>query len=56
VNIFVNNPSGDSEASEDNVKLHKRLAEAGKITGVKVLDHIIIGDKKCLNLKREDLF
>jgi len=56
VNSFVNNPSGDSEASEDNVKLPKRLAEAGKITGVEVLDHIIIGDKKYLSLKSEDLF
>jgi len=56
VNSFVNYPSGGSEASEDNVKLPKRLAEAGKIMGVEVLDHIIIGDKKYLSLKSEDLF
>jgi len=56
VNSFVNHPSGDSEASKDSVKLPKRLAEAGKIMGVEVLDHIIIGDKKYLNLKREGLF
>jgi len=55
--IFVHNhPSGDSEASEDDIKLTKRLAEAGEIMGVDVLDHIIIGDKKYLSLKREGLF
>jgi len=55
--IFVHNhPSGDPEASEDDIKLTKRLAEAGEIMGVDVLDHIIICDKKYLSLKREGLF
>ncbi len=55
--IFVHNhPSGDPEASEDDIKLTKRLAEAGEIMGIDVLDHIIIGDKKYLSLKREGLF
>ena len=55
--IFVHNhPSGDTEASEDDIKLTKRLAEAGEIMGIDVLDHIIIGDKKYLSLKREGLF
>ena len=55
--IFVHNhPSGDPEASEDDVRLTKRLAEAGEIMGIDVLDHIIIGEKKYLSLKREGLF
>jgi len=55
--IFVHNhPSGDPEASEDDIKLTKRLAEAGEIVGIDVLDHIIIGDKKYLSLKRQGLF
>ena len=55
--IFVHNhPSGDPEASEDDIKLTKRLAEAGEIMGIDVLDHIIISDTKHLSLKREDLF
>ena len=55
--IFVHNhPSGDPEASEDDVKLTKRLAEAGEIMGIDVLDHIIIGDNKYLSLKREGIF
>ena len=51
-----NHPSGDPEASEDDINLTKRLAEAGEIMGIDVLDHIIIGEQKYLSLKREGLF
>jgi len=55
--IFVHNhPSGDPEASEDDVGLTKRLVEAGEIMGIDVLDHIIIGDRRYTSLKREGLF
>ena len=55
--IFVHNhPSGDPTASEEDIKLTKRLAEAGEIVGIDVLDHIIVGGKKFLSLKREGLF
>jgi len=55
--IFAHNhPSGDPEASEDDIELTKRLAKAGEIVGIEVLDHIIICDKKYLSLKRQGLF
>jgi len=55
--VFAHNhPSGDTEASEDDVQLTKRLAEAGEIVGIDVLDHIIIGDKGYVSMKREGLF
>jgi DNA repair protein RadC len=55
--IFVHNhPSGDPTASEDDIRLTKGLAEAGEIIGIEVLDHLIIGGKKYLSLKREGLF
>ena len=55
--IFAHNhPSGVPEASEDDINLTKRLARAGEIVGIEVLDHIIIGDKNFLSLKREGLF
>ena len=55
--IFVHNhPSGDPEASDDDINLTKRLAEAGEIVGIDVLDHIIIGDKNYLSLKGKGLF
>jgi len=55
--IFAHNhPSGDVTASEDDIMLTKRLAEAGQIMGIDVLDHIIIGDDRYLSMKREGLF
>ena len=55
--IFVHNhPSGDTEASDDDIQLTKRLASAGEIMGIDVLDHIIIGGKTFRSLKREGLF
>ena len=38
-----NHPSGDPEPSEDDITITKRLVEAGKILGIEVIDHIIIG-------------
>lgn len=37
-----NHPSGDSEPSEDDLLITKRLVEAGKLMGIDVLDHVII--------------
>lgn len=42
--LIHNHPSGDPTPSSDDLKITKRLQEAGEIIGVKVLDHIIIGD------------
>jgi DNA repair protein RadC len=55
--IFVHNhPSGDTEASEDDIALTERLVQAGEIVGIEVLDHIIIGGKNYNSLKRLGLF
>jgi DNA repair protein RadC len=55
--IFAHNhPSGDTEASEEDIALTKRLAQAGEIVGIDVLDHIIIGGKSYSSLKRLGLF
>jgi len=55
--IFVHNhPSGDTEASEDDIRMTKRLSEAGEIMGIDVLDHIIVGGGSYVSLKREGRF
>ncbi|MCX5808405.1 MAG: DNA repair protein RadC [Proteobacteria bacterium] len=38
-----NHPSGDPEPSEEDLKITRRLIEAGRILGIEVLDHIIVG-------------
>ena len=41
--LVHNHPSGDPEPSEEDLKITRRLVEAGRILGIEVLDHIIIG-------------
>jgi len=42
--IFAHNhPSGDASPSREDLTITKRLAEAGKLLGIEVLDHIIVG-------------
>ncbi len=44
--IFAHNhPSGESKPSNSDLKIHEQLTEAGKILGIKILDHIIISKK-----------
>ena len=38
-----NHPSGDPNPSKEDIDMTKRLVEAGKVVGVDVLDHIVIG-------------
>ena len=40
--VAHNHPSGDPKPSEDDLEITKRLAEAGKMMGVELLDHVII--------------
>jgi DNA repair protein RadC len=50
-----NHPSGNPEPSQDDIKLSRRLKEAGELVGIDLVDHIIIGDGKFISLKREGL-
>jgi DNA repair protein RadC len=42
--LFHNHPSGDPDPSEDDVRLTERLAAAGILMGINVLDHVILAD------------
>ena len=54
--IFVHNhPSGDPEPSGEDIETTSRLIDGGNILGIKVLDHIIIGNKKYISLKEKGL-
>lgn len=48
-----NHPSGDPTPSQEDIQVTKRLVEAGKIMGIEVLDHIIIGNRKYTSLKEK---
>lgn len=54
--IFVHNhPSGDPEPSKEDIAVTKRLCRAGEILGIRVLDHVIIGDGKYRSFKESEL-
>ncbi len=47
-----NHPSGEPAPSPEDVRLTRELAEAGKFFDIPVADHLIVGDKKWISLKR----
>ena len=49
--IFVHNhPSGDPDPSREDISITERLVNAGEVVGIRVLDHIIIGDGRYTSL------
>ncbi|MGG3965441.1 MULTISPECIES: RadC family protein [Heyndrickxia] len=50
---FHNHPSGDPSPSKEDIEVTKRLAECGKIMGIEILDHLIIGEKKFVSLRQK---
>jgi DNA repair protein RadC len=50
--LFHNHPSGDPEPSGEDVSLTRRLASAGTLMGIEVLDHVILGAGRFVSLKQ----
>ena len=48
---FHNHPSGDPTPSPDDVALTRRLAAAGSLIGIDLVDHLILGDARYASLK-----
>src|SRR5690554_4185802 len=44
--VAHNHPSGTPDPSREDIEVTRRVKESGKILGVELLDHIIIGDRK----------
>lgn len=47
-----NHPSGDTTPSSEDIKFTRKINEAGKVFGIELMDHIIIGDGTFCSLKR----
>ena len=51
-----NHPSGVADASSDDISITKKLQKAGKIMGINVVDHIIIGSRdNFISMQEENL-
>lgn len=51
--LVHNHPSGDPQPSQEDIRATKQLIEAGEHIGIKILDHVIIGDGIFVSLKEE---
>ena len=50
-----NHPSGEPQPSEADVRMHDQSTEAGKILGLRVLDHVIVTQKGHFSLQEAGL-
>ena len=53
--VSHNHPSGDPTPSPEDVAITKDLAAAGKLLGVELLDHVVIGGDRFVSLKERGL-
>jgi len=53
--LFHNHPSGDPEPSAEDVSLTRRLASAGTLMGIEVLDHVVLGAGRYVSFKERGL-
>lgn len=55
--LFHGHPSGEPDPSKEDVVFSKKIEDAGKIIGIKVLDHVVIGEGGTyISLKEHGLF
>ncbi|MGX7264933.1 RadC family protein [Enterococcus crotali] len=51
-----NHPSGNPTPSESDIHFTQRMQECGKMMGIEVLDHIIIGEQVYISMREEKFF
>jgi hypothetical protein len=49
--MFHNHPSGDPQPSAEDVELSRRMVAAGRLMGIEVIDHVVLGDGRYCSLK-----
>jgi DNA repair protein RadC len=49
--MFPNHPSGDPQPSGEDVELSRRMVAAGRLMGIEVIDHVVLGDGRYCSLK-----
>ena len=51
--VVHNHPSGETDPSEDDIAITRRLDEAGNVLGITLLDHVIVGTGGFTSMKEE---
>ena len=50
-----NHPSGTAFASEADISITRTLVDAGRLLGIPVVDHVVIGDEEWYSFKQSGL-
>ena len=53
--IAHNHPSGNTDPSEEDIEITKKLVEAGKILGIEIIDHVIVSSDSYYSFKEKNL-
>ncbi len=53
--LIHNHPSGDPTPSSEDIAVTRRLYEAGRLLGIEVLDHVVIGDGRFVSFREKGL-
>lgn len=53
--LVHNHPSGDPTPSHEDIEVTKKLIQGGEILGIKIMDHIILGDGRYVSLKEKNM-
>lgn len=53
--LFHNHPSGDPAPSREDISITERIKESGRILGIELIDHIIIGNDSYCSLKEKGI-
>jgi len=53
--VCHNHPSGDPSESQEDINITRRLHEVGKLVGIELLDHLIIGSGSYISLKEKGI-
>jgi DNA repair protein RadC len=53
--VFHNHPSGSPEPSAEDLIFTRKLEEAGKVLGIDVIDHLILGNNRYVSLKQRGM-
>lgn len=53
--VAHNHPSGDPEPSASDLALTRSLVISGEVTGIPVLDHIVVGGRRWVSLRERGL-
>ena len=53
--LVHNHPSGNPLPSRQDIEVTRKIVEGGRLLGIELADHIIIGDKKYFSFKEQEM-